>query len=231
VGPRAPCGAIDQGDPKRSSVSRVAAKCLCHLRSELPAQAGYINRRWLPAHSTEVESISSRETVKRSALGDDADYGYRASHSRYLWGFGLPAVFAPDGTTRALTLASSKRDEREVVLELFARCRRTGGEILLDDRGHAGREFAHAVRQLDDTIVRPRRNNEAGHRVHLVPTRQRIKSIFWTGRDLLILERHGARTPTGVTQPIAHRSLCLVACVSLHHKLRRPSRARVDYAA
>ena len=52
--------------------------------------------------STPVECARSRETVKRSALGDAADYGYCASHSRYFWGFRLHAIFAPDGTPRAL---------------------------------------------------------------------------------------------------------------------------------
>jgi hypothetical protein len=32
----------------------------------------------------------------------------------------------------------------------------------------------------------------------LAPIRQRIESIFWTCRDVLILERHGARTPGGL---------------------------------
>jgi len=58
--------------------------------------------------STPVECARSRETVERSALGDAADYGYCASHSRYfryLWGFRLHAIFAPDGTPRALAPA------------------------------------------------------------------------------------------------------------------------------
>ncbi len=56
--------------------------------------------------STPIECGRSRETAKRSALADAADYGYCASHSRYFWGFRLHAVFAPDGTPRALELIS-----------------------------------------------------------------------------------------------------------------------------
>jgi hypothetical protein len=44
-----------------------------------------------------LDSTRSRETVKRSALGDAADYGWCASHSRYFWGLRLHAIFAPDG--------------------------------------------------------------------------------------------------------------------------------------
>jgi len=148
--------------------------------------------------STPVECARSRETVKRSALADAADYGWCASHSRFFLGFRLHAIFAPDGTPRALTLASPNRDEREVGLELLARCHRSGGEMLIGDKGYAGRDFACAVSQLDARIVRPRRADESKHHVHLAPIRQRIESIFWTCKDILTLERHGARTLAGI---------------------------------
>jgi hypothetical protein len=87
----------------------VARKQLRHLFPKLPAQPGYFKRRrrlsatieWLLGvfasqspgfnddlllvDSTPVECARSRETVKRSALGDAADYGYCRSHSRYFW--------------------------------------------------------------------------------------------------------------------------------------------------
>ena len=83
--------------------------------------------------STPIECARSRETVLRSALGEATGYGYCASHSRFFWGFRLHGIFALDGTPRALTLASPKRDERVVGLQLLARCRRAGGETLLAD--------------------------------------------------------------------------------------------------
>ena len=61
--------------------------------------------------------------------------------------------------------------------------------------------------------------------------RQRIESIFWTCKDLLTLERHGARTMAGLRERILSRFLCLAACISLNHRLGRPSRALVDYCA
>jgi hypothetical protein len=243
------------GIPSDRRFLAVAAKRLGHLFPKLPAQAGYFKRRrrladtveWLtgvfasqsPGYqddlllidSTPVECARSRETVKRSALADVADYGYCASHSRYFWGFRLHAIFAPDGTPRALCLASPKRDEREVGLELLARCQRAGGETLLGDKGYAGREFAQAVSELDATIVRPRRKDESGPSLHLAPIRQRIESIFWTCKDLLTLERHGGRTLLGIKERILQRFLCLAACITLNHKLGRPSRALVDYVA
>lgn len=243
------------GIPSDRRFLKVAGKRLGHLFPALPAQPGYFKRRrrladtieWLMSmfasqspgftddllliDSTPVECARSRETVKRSALADAADYGWCASQHRFFWGFRLHAIFAPDGTPRALTLASPKRDEREVGLELLARCQRAGGETLLADKGYAGRDFARSVTALDATIARPRRKDEPAQGPQLAPIRQRIESIFWTCKDLLTLERHGARTLDGIRERVLQRFLTLAACISLNHKLGRPSRALVDYIA
>ncbi len=243
------------GIPSDRRFLALAERQLGHLFPHRPGQSGYHKRRrrlagtieWLMGvfaerspgfedpllliDSTPVECARSRETVKRSALGDGADYGYCASHSRYFWGFRLHAIFAPDGTPRALMLCSPKRDEREVGLKLLARTRRRGGEILLGDKGYAGREFARGVHELGATIVRPTRRDEPGRGPHLAPIRQRIESIFWTCKDLLTLERHGARTLPGLRERVAQRFLCLAACIWLNHQLGRPSRSLVAYVA
>jgi hypothetical protein len=243
------------GIPSDRRFLAVAAKRLAHLFPQLPKQPGYFKRRrrlaetleWLMGvfasqspgfdddllliDSTPVECARSRETAKRSALGDAADYGYCTSHSRFFWGFRLHAIFAPDGTPRALELASPKIDEREIGLVLLDRCRRHGGETLLGDKGYAGRQFAAEVNARDATIVRPRRKDEPGHGPRLAPIRQRIESIFWTCKDLLTLERHGARTLTGLRERILARFCCLAAAITLNHQLGRPSRALVNYCA
>jgi len=244
------------GIPSDRRFLKVARKRLAHLFPVIPSQPGYFKRRrrladqleWLMGvfasqspgfhddllliDSTPLECARSRETVKRSQLADAADYGYCASHSRYFWGFRLHALFASDGTPRALELASPKIDERDIGLALLERCRRAGGETVLGDKGYAGREFADAVETLDATIVRPARKDEPERpHVHLAPIRQRIESIFWTCKDILTLERHGARTLAGLRERVLQRLLTLAACVALNHQLGRPPRALVDYVA
>ena len=241
------------GIPSDRRFLAVARKRLIHLFSKLPGQAGYFKRRrrladsieWLMAHfaqqspgardelllidSTPLPCAASRETVKRSALAELAGYGYCAS-SRYFWGFRLHALCAPDGTPRALELAFPKRDEREVGLELLERGAR-GGETLVCDKGYAGRAFAARAADLGVTVARPARRDEPRRGPHLAPIRQRIESIFWTCKDVLTLERHGARTMAGLRERVLARLLCLAACISLNHRLGRPSRALVDYCA
>jgi hypothetical protein len=243
------------GIPSDRRFLAVARKRLVHLFPVLPSQPAYWKRRrrladtieWLMGvfacqspgfrddlllvDSTPVPCAQSRETVKRSALGEAAGYGYCAAHSRHYWGFRLHLLAAPDGTPRAFTLADPRRGEREVALELLARCRREILACLVCDKGYAGREFAAGAAELGVLVVRPRRANEPGEGPHLSPIRQRIESIFWTCKDVLTLERHGARTLAGLRERILQRFLCLAACISLNHQLGRPSRALVDYCA
>jgi DDE family transposase len=232
-----------------------AGKRLSHLFPVLPKRAGYLKRclrlsdtiesligefaRDSPGFhddlvlvdSTPVECGRSIETTRRSPLADAADYGYCASHSRFFWGFRLHGLFGLDGTPRALALTSAKTSEREVALGLLRRCERHGPLTVLGDKGYAGREFEQSAAELNATIARPRRKNEAGNKLHLAPIRQRVESIFRTCKDLLTLERHGARTLHGLRTRINTRFLALAAAISLNHRLGRRPRALVDYTA
>ena len=234
---------------------KTARKQLAHLFPVLPNRPGYLKRRerlsdtieWLITvfasdspgfhddlvlvDSTPVECARSVETTRRSQLADAADYGYCTSHSRYFWGFRLHGLFALDGTPRALMLTSPKTSERDVCLTLLARCHRSGHLCVVGDKGYAGREFESAADGLDATIIRPRRKDEPADGPHLAPIRQRVESIFQTCKDLLTLERHGARTLNGLATRIKTRFLALAAAIALNHRLGRPPRALADYTA
>ena len=128
-------------------------------------------------------------------------------------------------------LTSPKASERDVCLTLLARCQRSGHLRVVGDKGYAGREFESAASELDTTIIRPRRKDEPAGGPHLAPIRQRIESIFQTCKDLLTLERHGARTLHGLATRIKTRFLALAAAIALNHRLGRPPRALADYTA
>jgi hypothetical protein len=190
--------------------------------------------------STPVEFARSRETVKRggqsslaNAISNAADYGYCASHSRWFWGFRLHTLFALDGTPRALALTSPKVDEREVCLELVRRCERQPGQmlILIGDKNFRGKQFEADLKALDAQILRPRRQDEPDHGPHLAPIRQRVESIYWTCKDILTFERHGARTLDNLRVRLAMRFAALAAAIALNHRLGRPSRSLACYTA
>jgi hypothetical protein len=242
------------GIPSDRRFLRAARRQLGHLFPHLPSQDGLHKRRarlaetieWLIGvfasqspgasdqllllDSTPVECGRSLETTRRSQLADVCGYGYSRSHSRWFWGMRLHLACAPDGTPRAAALVAADRPEREVALTLLPRAL-TGGETIVCDKGYAGREFKDAVDALGAVVLRPPRANEPRTGPHLAPIRQRIESVFWTCKDLLTLERHGARTPRNLLARIATRLLALAACISLNHQLGRPSRALADYTA
>ncbi|GEM_PF-4539407 len=75
------------------------------------------------------------------------------------------------------------------------------------------------------------RGDEPGRRPHLAPIRQRIASIFFTRKEILTLERHGARTLARLREQIAQRFLCLAVCAWLNHQLGRLIRSLVTDVA
>jgi len=232
----------------------VARKRLGHLFPRLPKQPGFWKRRarladtieWLMAifakdspgyrdtlvllDSTPVECGRSVETARRSQLAPACAYHYSRSHSRWFWGMRLHLLAAPDGTPRAVILASADQKEREVALRLFA-IGLHGGELIVCDKGYAGTDFANQVAErYGATVLRPARKTEPDNGLHLSSIRQCIESIYWTLKDRLGLERHQARTLHGLRARIAAKLLALAAGVWLNHYLGRPTRAFADLA-
>jgi hypothetical protein len=233
----------------------VAEHRLGDLFPKLPRQPGFHKRRrrlteaieWLigvfaddcPGHegsvvlldSTPVECGRSVETVRRSELADACGYGYCRSHSRWFWGMRLHLCCAPDGTPRASILAPADQPEREVALRLLPQALR-GGEQIVCDKGYAGREFAAEVEaRFAAEILRPNRKDEPEGSVCLSMIRQRIESVFWTLKDRLGLERHRARTLSGLRARIAAKLLALAAGVWVNSWLGLPSRSFAQFAA
>jgi Transposase DDE domain len=232
-----------------------ARRRLSDLFPKLPLQPGFHKRRrrltetieWLlgvfaadcPGHSdsvvlldsTPVECGRSVETVRRSELADACGYGYCRSHSRWFWGMRLHLCCAPDGTPRASILAPADQPEREVALRLLPQALH-GGEQIVCDKGYAGREFAAEVEaRFAAEVLRPNRKDEPEGPVHLAMIRQRIESVFWTLKDRLGLERHRARTLTGLRARIASKLLALSAGVWVNTLLGLPSRSFAHFAA
>ena len=103
--------------------------------------------------------------------------------------------------------------------------------IVIGDKNFRGKHFEGELANLDAKIMRPRRKDEPGRGPHLAPIRQRIESIFWTCKDILTLERHGARTLENLRVRLATRFAALAAGIALNHRLGRPSRSLACYTA
>jgi Transposase DDE domain len=163
--------------------------------------------------ATPVPCGMSRETVKRSDLAGHAGYGYCASHSRWYWGLKLYLVCTGDGMPIMWCLANPKIGEREVLAALLQHNHHLirAGQILLADKGFAGKDFKKLTEAMALRLLRPDRKDETYRNGNLGGVRQRIESVNHTLKGQLDLERHGARTPAGVFTRVAQRLLAMAA--------------------
>ena len=141
----------------------------------------------------------------------------------------LVLLSGPDGAIVDFDLISADTPEREAGLALLQR-QPLHGQLVLCDKGFAGREFEQAVHELQATVLRPNRADEPERRQPPIGSlRQRIESIVQTLKDQLCLERHLAKTPAGLCTRIAARILALCAAIHLNWQLGQPPRELVGY--
>jgi hypothetical protein len=179
--------------------------------------------------TTPLPCGQSRLTTHTSELSPWCGFGYSPAHSRFFWGMRLVLLCGPDGTIIDFDLVPADTPEREAGLALLAR-QPLHGQLVLCDKGFAGREFEHAARNLGALIIRPSRDDEpARPKPPLGFIRQRIESIVETLKDELTLERHRARTPSGLLSRILARILALSAAIHLNWQTGRPPRELVTY--
>ncbi|MFI2005181.1 transposase, partial [Streptomyces jumonjinensis] len=167
--------------------------------------------------------------VKRSDLAGWAEYGYCASHSRFFWGLRLHLVCTLHGLPVAFALTGAKAAEREVLLDILhaepGLLAGRSGPTLLADKNYYGHDFERDLAGLGVRLLRPARKGEperAGAEL-FKPLRQLIESVNQTLKAQLDLERHGGRTPAGVTVRVLQRLLALTAAIWHNHKTGRPA--------
>lgn len=190
-----------------------ARPLLCKAIATIAAcSPSWFDDLWL-TDATPVPCGTSRETVKRSELAGHAGYGYCASHSRFYWGFKLYLVCAGDGMPIMWCLANPKLGEREVVAALLEHNHHLirAGQVLLADKGFAGKDFKALTQAMGLRLLRPDRKDETYTNGSLGRVRQWIESVNQTLKGQLDLEAHGGRTVAGVFTRIAQQLLALAA--------------------
>jgi hypothetical protein len=217
---------IDQSGYNRRlrALAPQIARCINYLAFISPS---FCDRLRL-LDSTPVPCGQSRETVRRSEFAGHAGYGYCRSHSRWFWGFRLYLICSGDGMPIGWELAAANIGERIVAAEMLDRIP-VAGHIVIADKNFAGAEFEQLMARHGAHFLRPDRRNESRRHGSLGPVRQWIESTFWTCKGQLGLERHGARTITGLAARISLRLLALAAGIWHNHLTGQPARALAAY--
>lgn len=187
------------------------SKAILMLAERCPS---WFDDTWM-TDATPLPCGMSRETVTRSEMAGHAGYGYCAAHSRSYWGLKLYLVCSGDGMPVMWCVAHPKLGEREVVAELLEQHRHLirSGQILLADKGFAGKQFQQVTEAMGLRLLRPDRKDETYRNGTLGSVRQWIESVNQTLKGQLDLEAHGARTPAGVLTRIAQRLLAMATAI------------------
>ncbi len=223
--------------PKHSGFNkrlRRAAAMIGHVIAALARECpDWHDDVWL-VDSTPVPCGASRETAQRSDLAGWAQYGWCASHSRWFWGLRLHLIATPSGLPVCFALAGAKADERDVCAAMIAHDGLARpGQTLIADKGYRSAAFETRLENAGITLIRPAARNETPrpHQRFLRPWRQIIESTFNSLKEQLTLERHKARTHTGIAARILTRILALTAAIwhNRAHHPDRPARSLTHY--
>jgi hypothetical protein len=241
------------GIPSERRFLPIAAWRLGHLFPKLPAQTTYNERcrqlapklvalwraiayelpgfhdQLLLLDTTPLPCGQSRETANRSQLAPWCGFSYSPAHSRWFWGMRLVLLCGLDGAIIDFELVAADTPEREAGLALLER-QPLHGQLVLCDKGFAGREFEQAVHELGALVLRPPRRDEPERpQAPIGFLRQRIESIVQTLKDQLLLEQHLAKSPAGLLARVAARILALCTAIHLNWQTGRPPRELVAY--
>jgi hypothetical protein len=92
------------------------------------------------------------------------------------------------------------------------------GQVILADKGFAGRTFETFLDNLGIHLVRPARkntNDPTSSPAERRPLRMRqwIEAVFDTLKGQLSLEQHGSRTRGGIYARVGQRLLAMATCI------------------
>jgi hypothetical protein len=161
----------------------------------------------------------------RSEFAGFARYGYAKSQHRFVWGVRLVLLTDPRGLPLGYTIVPANEKEYEPLADLLTG---VAAELVIADKGLWGRSYEGRLAAGGVQLLTPARRrtpaNEASER-RLAATRLAIESVFSNLKGQMRLERHLAKTPTGLALRIAQRLLALTLGMLLNTLHGRPARA------
>jgi hypothetical protein len=157
-----------------------------------------------------------------------ADYGYCAAKDRDYWGFKLAYLCTPSGEPAGSRLLSANIAEQDALRELL-KATSVAGKIIAGDKGFRGADLEKEIIKAKGQLVRPDFINEPPSHGKGLPVRQNIESCYQTFKGQLSLERHHARSLTGLTARVLQRICALASTLWLNRLFGQPGRRLTAY--
>ena len=166
---------------------------------------------------------------RRSEFAGFARFGFAKSQHRFVYGVRLVLLTDDRGLPLGYTIVPANEKEYEPLADLLTG---TPSAVVVADKGFWGRDYARRLAADGTTLLTPEKARTAANLDReraLASTRLVIESVFSNLKEQMRLERHLARTPTGLVLRIAQRILALTIGMLLNTLSGRPARALAAY--
>jgi hypothetical protein len=181
--------------------------------------------------TTLIPAIVRARACRKGLFAGQASFGRNVSKTEWVYGFKVALVLDPDGIVSAFGLAPANCDERSIGDALIAQDRHGA---YLADKGFSSVEWERHWLQTYGTLVAATPKNSdrrawpRSARRWASGKRQVIEGVIDQLKDLFALERHRAKTLSGLLTRLTAKIAAYTCGQCLNERLGRPLRHLAD---
>lgn len=181
--------------------------------------------------TTLIPAIVRVRACRKGLFAGQASFGRSASKTEWVYGFKVALVVDPEGVITAFGLAPAASDERPIGDALIASDRHT---VYLADKGFTGVEWERLWMEIYGALVAatPKNNSRRAwskaDRRWASGKRQIIEGVIGQLKDFFGLERHRAKTLSGLLTRLAAKIAAYTCGQWINDSLGRPLRHLAD---
>ena len=181
--------------------------------------------------NTLIPAIVRVRACRKGLFAGQASFGRNVSKTEWVYGFKVALVVDPDGIVSAFGLAPANCDERPIGDALIAQDRH---DAYLADKGFSSVEWErHWLQTYGALVAATPKNSDRrawprAARRWAWGERQAIEGVIDQLKDLFALERHRAKTLSGLLTRLAAKIAAYTCGQCLNDRLGRPLRHLAD---
>jgi hypothetical protein len=181
--------------------------------------------------TTLVPAMVRVRACRKGLFAGQASFGRSASRTEWVYGFKLALVVDPEGVVSAFGLAPAASDERPIGEALLAEDRH---DAYLADKGFSALDWErHWLEVYGALVAATPKNNDRrawskADRRWASGKRQIIEGVIGQLKDFFGLERHRAKTLSGLLTRLAAKVAAYTCGQRLNDRLGRPLRHLAD---